>query len=533
MKHATAASRAIANHVQGAVAAELASLFPETVVNANSSSSSDSQYHHLPSPRDVPLIFDTGASTTMKPHTRFHRTVRHTTTAVTMANGDSTRSTGVGEAMFPVVGHGIQLQSLVVPGLRDGLIAAGQVAKQHDILIQKRHMFVVPRGLPPATKLIHARGTKVRGVYQLDVAQPHTVHAVYRIPARDQVLHRTFNHAGADALRLMNRAHPTTRATLDKRLATLKPTNDWTGCHEGRATRAPFQTRARGESVESPALKPLDVIVTDTIGPIKPSVAPRKAYLQIAQDRATNLLAFIPFAARTEIPAALRNLIASWQLTRGTITKRLHTDNAKEQISAAIRTYLHAQGTSTTTTSPHSFAQNGAAERAIRTVITHVRCNILAAGLPETLWPYAALDAFKKLNATPRRAPNNPSLRPISPHELFYGIQPPTKHFLPFGQRGYVVHTGPKTNLAPRSTLASFLQAPNEHQYIILLMNGNISACRPSEFTPVHIAAAHQAISAQSAPPNSLASALRLPDGVLWAAAYDSDLNRQIWSVAI
>jgi hypothetical protein len=200
------------------------------------------------------------------------------------------------------------------------------------------------------------------------------------------------------------------------RLATLKPTNGCTGCHEGRATRAPFPTRARGESVESPALKPLDVIVTDTTGPITPSVAPRKAYLQIAQN---NLLAAIPLAARTGIPAALRKLIASRQLTRGTITKRLHTDNSKEQINTAIRTYLHAQGTSTTTTSPHSSAQNGAAERAIRTVITLVSCNILAAGLPETLWPYAALYAVNKLNATPRHAPNDPSLGPISPHEMF------------------------------------------------------------------------------------------------------------------
>jgi hypothetical protein len=86
-------------------------------------------------------------------------------------------------------------------------------------------MFVVPRGPPPATKLIQARGTKVSGVYQLDVAHPHTVHAVARIPARGQVLHRTFSHAGADALRLIDRAHPTICATLDKRLATLKPTN--------------------------------------------------------------------------------------------------------------------------------------------------------------------------------------------------------------------------------------------------------------------------------------------------------------------
>jgi hypothetical protein len=190
----------------------------------------------------------------MMPHTRLHRTVRHTTNTVTMTNGDSTRATGVGEAMLPVVGHGIQLQSLEVPGLRAVLFAAGQVAKQHDILVPKQHIFVVPRGPPPATKLIHAHGTKVRGVYQLDIFQPQTVHTVVRVSARDQALHLMFSHAVADALRLIDRAYPTTRATLDKK---------HTGCYEGRATRAPFPTSARGEAVDSPALKPLDVIVTD------------------------------------------------------------------------------------------------------------------------------------------------------------------------------------------------------------------------------------------------------------------------------
>jgi hypothetical protein len=70
--------RAIANHVQGAVAVELASLFPETVVNANASSSSDSQFRHLPSPRDVPLIFRyrcehyDDATYTLPPHRPAH-----------------------------------------------------------------------------------------------------------------------------------------------------------------------------------------------------------------------------------------------------------------------------------------------------------------------------------------------------------------------------------------------------------------------------------------------------------------------------
>jgi hypothetical protein len=120
-------------------------------------------------------------------------------------------------------------------------------------------MFVLPRGPLPAKKLIHASGTTVRGVHDLHVAQPQTVYAVARIPARDQALHRTFSHAGADALRLID--HPTTRDTLDKRLATLQPPNDYTRCHEGRATRAPLPTRARGGAVESLALKPIDVIV--------------------------------------------------------------------------------------------------------------------------------------------------------------------------------------------------------------------------------------------------------------------------------
>jgi hypothetical protein len=291
----------------------------------------------------------------MMPHTRYLRIIRHTTTAVTMANGHSTRATGVGEALFPVGSKRLALPSLVVPGLRAGLIAAGQVAKQHDILIQKRHMFVVPRGPPPVSASIYARGTKVRGVYHLDISQPYTVHAVARVPVRDQALHRKFSHAGADALWLNDRAQPTTRATLDRRLASLYTTNDCTGCHAGRATRAPFPPRARDAAADSPELKPLDVVVTDTTGPITPSVAPRKVYLQTAQNRATKLLAAIPLAARTEIPTALRYLLASWQLTRGTITKQLHSDNAREQISVAMRTYLHAQGTSTTTTSPTLF----------------------------------------------------------------------------------------------------------------------------------------------------------------------------------
>jgi hypothetical protein len=110
--------------------------------------------------------------------------------------------------------------------------------------------------------------------------------------------------------------------------------------------------------VELPALRPLDIVVTDTTGSTTQSVAPRKAYLQIAKDRAIN--ASIPLAARTDILTALGNLLAFWQLTRGTITKRLHSDNAKEQISAAVRTYLHAQGTSTTKNSRRCSAQNGA-----------------------------------------------------------------------------------------------------------------------------------------------------------------------------
>jgi hypothetical protein len=49
----------------------------------------------------------------MMPHTRYYRIDRHTPTAVTMANGESTRATYVDEAMFPVGKRGIALSSLL------------------------------------------------------------------------------------------------------------------------------------------------------------------------------------------------------------------------------------------------------------------------------------------------------------------------------------------------------------------------------------------------------------------------------------
>jgi transposase InsO family protein len=330
-----------------------------------------------------------------------------------------------------------------------------------------------------------------------------------------------FNHAGADALRRIDKAYPELRAKLNKRLVTQPAVPDCAACHTGRQTRAPFPAKL----VTTPATPPiaaLDVATTGTVGPLPGSLVPQAAYLKLLRDRATTLLAGLPVAARTSVPAAIQTTLSSWQNTRNAITKRLHSDNAKELVSAALRNFLRKQGTTATTTSPHSSPQNGESERAIRTVLTHARTNLHAAGLPATIWPFAVHDTIVKLNATPRKVIEN-GIAPKSPYELSHGSKAPTTHLLPFGKLGYVTDTGQKTNFAPRAHQARYHGATNASQYNSLVGASKISLCRPTEFTPIFTAA-----QAMIKPPSNLGGTQKRPlaERLLWNAAYDAEMDR-------
>jgi hypothetical protein len=161
--------------------AGLTALFQQLAhpVNADAAqaSRSDSEYNNSR------MLFDTGASTTMTPTSRRHIALHPTRATVTMADGSTTRATSAGPAIFPTGASSLRLPALVVPGLRNTLIAASDVARHHDVLIQQRHMYIVPRGKRPVPSQIQACGTLHNGTYALDEPSPNANVAI--VPARD------------------------------------------------------------------------------------------------------------------------------------------------------------------------------------------------------------------------------------------------------------------------------------------------------------------------------------------------------------
>jgi hypothetical protein len=110
------------------------------------------------------LLLDSAASTTMTPDARNHHNTIKSQTLVTVANANTTPATARGPAILPTIPRPATLGVLVVPGIRDTLLAASQVTKSSDILIQENNIFIIPQGPQPLPGRILARGLLRNGV---------------------------------------------------------------------------------------------------------------------------------------------------------------------------------------------------------------------------------------------------------------------------------------------------------------------------------------------------------------------------------
>jgi hypothetical protein len=105
----------------------------------------------------------------MEPDTRDHHRTARSHTLVTVANANTTRATATGPAILPTFPTPTTLDVLVVPGIRDTLLAASQVAKTSDILIQQDEVGIVSKSPRPLRKDIPAIGMLRNGVYEMHV----------------------------------------------------------------------------------------------------------------------------------------------------------------------------------------------------------------------------------------------------------------------------------------------------------------------------------------------------------------------------
>jgi hypothetical protein len=138
----------------------------------------------------------------------------------------------------------------------------------------------------------------------------------------------------------------------------------------------------------------------------------------------------------------------------------LQCDNGREFDNHASRSFFLTSGVQLHLSCPYTSAQNGRAERMIRTTTNMIRCLLFQASLPASYWAEALHTATHLLNHLPSKAVSH-----STPYFTLYGTTPTYDHLRVFGCACYpnTSATAPH-KLSPRSTRCLFLGYSSDHK---------------------------------------------------------------------
>ena len=180
-------------------------------------------------------------------------------------------------------------------------------------------------------------------------------------------------------------------------------------CILGRQTCRPF------DGMTEKDLGPLDLVSFDLWGPSRTQSVGGKTYLMIIVDAGTSYKygAYLSDKSDSTTLAAFEIFRAKAETLTGRKVRRLRTDRAYE--SAAWGEYCQTHGITHEFTAPYSSAQNGLAERAIRTTMDDVCTLLRDSNLGHSYWAEAAAYSIDTRNLiSSRRHPGRIPLEAFS-----------------------------------------------------------------------------------------------------------------------
>jgi len=380
----------------------------------------------------VPTFLDSGASDTMF----VLREAFNTYTTLPPRSGDSAKAV---DGDFEIIGEGSVVKSYLVdnrekkitythaihtPTLNANLISVsafdragmtvtfggghGVVRKKDGIMILsarcEKGMYVVDEIEDDSPKLL---GTPLA---MASLSQPVSL----------EQWHRRLTHCSPSII---------TEMMKDNLVDGLKVSdNDLRGkcedCILGRQTRRPFD----GETEK--ILDPLELVSFDLWGPSRVKSAGGKIYFMPVVDAGTSYKygAYLSDKSDSSTITAFDAFRVEAESMTGRKIRRLRTDRAYD--SSAWNDYCQRHGIVHEFTAPYSSAQNGLAERAIRTTMDDVRTLLHDSGLGHSYWAEAASYSVDTRNLIPSR--RHPGMIPL---ESFSGKRQDVSHLRTFGAK--------------------------------------------------------------------------------------------------
>ena len=220
----------------------------------------------------------------------------------------------------------------------------------------------------------------------------------------------------------------------------------------------------------------------DIVGPFISSHLFGYKYALVLIDDHSRLKAVFTLKKKSEALSAIRSYVAKLNALLSKRSKEpshvvgaLHTDNAGEFLSNEFAEFVDSELIDHTTCPPHVHSLNGVAERAIRTIMDHVRACLLLSNAPKSFWAYAMDHAIDVINRT-----SGPPGDTRTSYEVATGDAPKVMSILPFGCRAYAVKPisqYAKTNIPAKAwqgvNLGRVASIPNAY-YIWLPVEGKV-----------------------------------------------------------
>ncbi|CAI7910516.1 unnamed protein product [Closterium sp. NIES-54] len=158
-------------------------------------------------------------------------------------------------------------------------------------------------------------------------------------------------------------------------------------CMQAKFTRYPFCIS------EATAQAPLDEVVMDVVGPLKPGAARAEYFLTIV-DVYTRMTWVYVLSKKSDVAETVKtDWLPMVERQQDRLVKAIRTDRGGEFMSKEFSLWLKKNGIRHSLTMPYSPAMNGITERANRTITETARGLLIEARLSDYFWPDAVRSA--------------------------------------------------------------------------------------------------------------------------------------------
>src|SRR5271168_2346335 len=251
---------------------------------------------------------------------------------------------------------------------------------------------------------------------------------------------RIFGHMHMGAVKMMKEKEMVLGMEVDR---TVEPAAQCTACITAKQHVKPFPKESRTE------IKGIgDLTVSDIWGPAHTQAPGGDRYFVTFTDGKSRRTMTYFLKQKSEAFEKFKLYRSFVETQTGNKLKKLRADGGGEYLSKDFRNYLLENGIQQETTTPHSSAQNGIAERLNRTLVEHARAMLHQHHLPNSFWKEAVAYATYLKNRSPTRALKDNKV----PDEVFWGKKPDISHLEEFGKKCWVLQQNEEiSKLDPKS----------------------------------------------------------------------------------